>query len=143
MSKEHNSIKHDKQTIIVLDLAALAVIMLLELLMPKTRWLNCVLALAYLLYQSQLMFGGLITSDVLYLILYIMTCFGLGTSLSYVMAYLKLTYQGVTTKELRSIELETEKQVLRSGFRDDLGPLLWHHCLEERRATADTLASSL
>lgn len=124
LSKDHSTVKHDNHAILTLDLVALAAISLLELLLPKTRWLNCLLALAYILDQSQLMFGTLLTADLIYLVLFTMTCFGLGTSLSYVLTYLKLTYQGFTKKELRSVEFETERQVKWIDLRRGLGNMM-------------------
>lgn len=57
------------------------------------------------------MFGTMACMDCLFLFFYVSCSFGLGTSLSYVTTYLKLTYQGFTKKELRSVEVETEKVV--------------------------------
>lgn len=93
------------------NMIAFFVMAIPELILPVLRPATALYGLYFIYSQSLLMFGHPLTLDSIYVLHYIAASFGTGTSLSYTLSYLYLTYQGFTKKELRSVENETGKRV--------------------------------
>lgn len=112
LQRDPENMKLHYDQISKLNYATLAVMALTEIFIPRLRPLAAIYGIGYIYYQATLLFSGTaFTSDTVFVFFYVCTCFGIGTSFLYVKDYLRLTYQGFTKKELRSVEFETEKKV--------------------------------
>ena len=109
--RDVNVYKANRDEILTYDIAVLLLMIATEIFVPKLRWLSTLLGIMYWYRQCSAMYDSVLCYDSIYTFYYLSSCFGVGTSLSYVSSYLTLTYQGFTKKELRSVEIETERKV--------------------------------
>ena len=81
-----------------------------ELFLPVLRPVASLLSLFYLYAYSVATHGHLLAPS-----FYVASTFTFGCSLSYTLSYLRLTYYGLTKKELRCIELEGDPEKRPTG----------------------------
>lgn len=92
------------------NLALFLVMSLPELFLPPLRPLASLLSLFYLYAYSSATHGHLLAP-----FFFVASSFTFGCSLSYTLSYLRLTFLGLTKKELRCIELEGDPEKLSRG----------------------------